>query len=189
MCTLHTYVQYIQCTYNTYVYMYVCIIVIVVFRFAICLFVVCVDDRNNDQPPSYDEVDKTEPLTNDSGAAPDGSVGTETRTQVGEEMETDESQKKEKEGDESKGDADNKESSVDVEDEEKEKGLEEGDPRMFEIQAVNGYGSQTLVRFKDDGSPLKLGGEATNPLCYIRTYVHRYVHTVQFIRRDHPKGT
>ena len=32
---------------------------------------------------------------------------------------------------------------------------------MFEIQAVNGYGSQILVRFKDDGSPLKLGGGKT----------------------------
>ena len=90
-------------------------------------------------------------------------------------METDESQKKEKEEDESKGNADNKESSVDVEDEEKKKGLEEGDPRMFEIQAVNGYGSQTLVRFKDDNSPLKLGGEATHPNSY---YIRTYVHTV-----------
>ena len=29
---------------------------------------------------------------------------------------------------------------------------------MFEILAVNGYGSQTVVRFKDDDKPLKLGG-------------------------------
>ena len=149
----------------------------------------CADDHNNDQPPSYDEVDKTEPLTNDSGATPEGSAGTETSTQVEEKMETDESQKKENEGGESKANADNKEeSSVDAEDEEKEKGLEEGEPRMFEIQAVNGYGSQTLVRFKDDGSPLKLGGEAAHPLCHIRRYI-QYNLSIKTIQKVHKTYT
>ena len=30
---------------------------------------------------------------------------------------------------------------------------------MFEILAVNGYGSQAILRFKDDDKPLKLGGK------------------------------
>ena len=45
-----------------------------------------------------------------------------------------------------------------VESKKEDKPSKEDEPKMFEITAVNGYGSQTLVRFEDDGSPLKLGG-------------------------------